>query len=58
MVLFPVIMRVVKEISPFCFRNSSLSKGRNETKAEEVSHNRMSTIDGQASKHLIQIVVE
>lgn len=51
-------MRVVKENSLFCFRNSSLSKDRNETKAKEVSHKQMSTIDGQASKLLIQIVVE
>lgn len=51
-------MRVVKENSPFCFRSSSLSKERNETKAKEVSQNQMSTIDGQASKLLIQILVE
>lgn len=54
MVLFPVIMRVVKKNSPFCFRNPSLSKDRNETKAKEVSHDQMSTIDGQAAQLLIQ----
>lgn len=58
MVLFQVILRVVKENSRFCFRNTSLSKDRNETKAKEVSHNQMSAIDGQAFKLLIQILVE